>query len=450
MPGLTNNTNLLSAANQIIVALNEIASKILDPEDQAGYLSAIGTGLTTLDTTVGNRLSATNTHLGNIYDEMASCCAGMQAQLQGIISAIQNIRFPTSTPGDSGGPYLDEEEIDTTSEDYEPPPDPYKCRAANYTFDYMWKTLGMIAGASNMTMAVSTGAATVLFGSILAFLSFTAPPAAIIAALIVTLTELLIGTRWWMIYTYFEDMQNEFEDNRQELVCQLYQAALAGSQEQAKAAINNFVDDVIDGVVTIDHGLNLTTPQQQLLDTAIRAVVNRLAGNFAINKMFTINAEVDVYNGEMYDMNPMIDCADCDDEEDTGVYDFEVSDYNWVLKTSLCIVEANAAYAVGTGFSCSNPSNSSETRVVIQQTVPHTVDNLRFTFTSIGFIGATVLISVADEYDGEYSEVGRIENMQPGTYEKTNLGIVEKYLRVYLLQFQNQPWAIIKKIEYYT
>ena len=81
MPGQTDNSNLLDAINQVIVALNEMT-----------------TGLAGI-TMISTRLTATNTALNSIDGTLAACCSGMQAKLDLVINAITNIRL--QPPGGS-------------------------------------------------------------------------------------------------------------------------------------------------------------------------------------------------------------------------------------------------------------------------------------------------------------------------------------------------------------
>ena len=105
MPGLTNNTNLLAAANQLIVAVNELSSRV----------SPDGSSIHGAITQVGSNLSTINGTLTDTNSIIEACCVGMQAKLEGVISSIRGIRLSGGggggLPTDGGGPFIDEPEI---------------------------------------------------------------------------------------------------------------------------------------------------------------------------------------------------------------------------------------------------------------------------------------------------------------------------------------------------
>lgn len=500
MPGQTDNVNLLNAANQIIVALNEISEKIDGLPGNGDLLEAIGdnidlhrvatetgiasivaaigdngaetqavlatinntigSGLTSIDDTIGDRLAATNSNLVTIHDAMAACCTETQQNLSLLIEAIRNIRLQPGSGGngDTGGPYQDEPVIDTSDPEYTPPTDPYKCKAANYVFDYMWHFLGVIAGMNTLRANTSQGAAATISAifiggaQLIGVVELAGLPATVVLGVVAALHQLLVTSINWSIFIYFQDLQNELTDNREELICQLYQAAISDSPQAAKDALNNFLSDVLDGVITIDHGLNLSLPAIQLLDFTLRQIVSLLAGNFLINKLFDVSPVVEVYEGELYDIGPMVSCDDCEEPGDTGVYDFTVSQYNWQLNQALCLPVNQAAWTGGQGFQVGSGDTSTTARVTIDQQVTHTINNIRVTFSSNGFILPTIAIYAADTLGGQYIQIGpTISGSQAGyqIIEITGLNIIDKYVRVEVSQFQNYPYVTIHRVEYF-
>lgn len=500
MPGQTDNPNILAAANQIVVALNEIAGKISDLPSNSDLLETIGDnidlhrvgtesgltaiiaaigdngtelqtslgtinttiseGLTALDTTVGDRLTATNSNLIDINGTMEDCCTGMQQYFGLMVDAIRNIRLqPSSGNGgsDTGGPFLDEPEIDTGDPGYDPPPDEYKCKASNYIFDYIWYMLGVFSGLNSYRATITEVAAIAIISPIvlaqgLAVLTGVGLPAAVAAGILEGLVYGVVTVFNWRFFIYFEDLRNELEDNREDLICQLYQAAVADSKEGVKAAINNFIADVMDGIITIDHGLQLTLRHQQAIDYVLRRVVYLLASNFLINKLFEVSPVVEVYAGEMYDIGPMQSCGDCEEPGDTGVYDFTISEYNWELEQTLCLPVSGGVWTAGQGYQASTGQTSSTARVVIDQQVTHSVDNVRVTFSCSGFIRPNFMVYSADALAGPYSQAGPTIQGGTGTYqilEATNLSLVDKYIRVAVEQFQNYPYVTLHRVEYF-
>jgi len=334
MPGLTNNTTLLAAANQIIVALNEISSQIvlgdlsdrLAPDGQSIY-AALGTvgdqieaqttaidtdfsNLVTSTDTISTKLTTTNEGLSDINSSISTCCVNLKTKLGEIVTAISNIRFPSGgggsvgLPGDIGGPVLDEPPADVAEE----PMDDYACTAANYVWWYMNDVLLNLSALNNTRAGLTESVVLVLLtASLAAIFSVVGAPAGIISSVLMALVGVVVTIQNWYIFLYFEDLSNEFEAGKDQLVCDLFNAAKANNPTGAKAAIDAFIDAAVDGVVTIEHPeVDIPAPYFGLFDASLRTICKALAGYYLLNKMFDFDADV-----EAWTPTGAVDCTTC-------------------------------------------------------------------------------------------------------------------------------------------
>lgn len=344
MPGLTNNTTLLAAANQIIVALNEISSQIvlgdlsdrLAPDGQSIYAAlgdvgdqveaqtialgtdfgnlvtstdAISTKLTAIDTDLGSlvtstdaistQLTATNEGLADINSSIATCCVNLQTKLGEIVTAIGNIRFPSLGGGtgvDVGGPYSDEPEI---TPPVDPPVDVTACKGAYFVYDYMMGFLDMLNGASSSGLDWHENVAIPTLVVVLGAIPLVGIPAATIIGIINIILSMLLSLESWKVMTYFGELKRLLEEQKQDIICDLYNAIKSNSPTAVKNVFYTYttgaVSQVVELVVT---GLPSPLPDyaRNLLINGLPAIVSAVMGNYLVNKVFDEgDTEIEAY-----------------------------------------------------------------------------------------------------------------------------------------------------------
>lgn len=310
MAGSIDNPNLLSAANQLIKAVNDLADKV-NPADVGLIADAITAQTTMLETRSVAETTAQNTNFANLIQSVdniqlsvnlsslvsaiQSCCANVNTNLGLIIGAIRAIKLVSTGGGDviTGIPYLD------------PPPvipEPggsipggvnlEKCQAANYVY---WTIVSTLRGMSKLQNAIydiidEGNVAAIVAG----FLSGSGGALVAVAgfeAIVVGLVGLILAAGNWAIMSYFGFLADSLEEDKQDIICNLYEAQDAN---QARDYIHSLIDSKIDAVAAIPVEVvwgPLGFPLN-LLKLTLAQVAKTIAGNYLVNVLFDPDATV--------------------------------------------------------------------------------------------------------------------------------------------------------------
>lgn len=310
MPGSIDNSNLLDAANQLIKAVNDLADKV-SPTDVGLIADAITAQTTMLETRSIAETTAQNTNFTNLIQSVdnvqlsvnlsglvsaiQSCCANVNTNLGLIIGAIKAIKLVSTGGGDviTGAPHVD------------PPPvipEPggsipggvnlEKCQAANYVY---WKIVSTLRGISNYQSVITEIVDEATLASIMTGLLIASAAVAIatagIEAIIAGLVTLILTAGNKAILSYFDFLADSLEEDKQDIICNLYEAQDAN---QARDYIHSLIDSKIDAVAAIPvevvwgpMGFPLA-----LLKYTLAQVAKTIAGNYLVNVLFDPDATV--------------------------------------------------------------------------------------------------------------------------------------------------------------
>ena len=178
--------------------------------------------------------------------------------------------------------------------------DTYRCRAANKIADDWIATLTSMATLSGAVATISGIALglflnTSLLGGMLVGLIALGFSAGAAAAIIIAALIVMIASGAGLL-AYFADLGQEISDDKEELVCQLY-----NSQSPESAASKLVAFSVSKAaLITYDPGDDDALFQAQLSN-----IVNALFNSAITNTLFELDSETDTYVGT-------IDCDDCD------------------------------------------------------------------------------------------------------------------------------------------
>jgi hypothetical protein len=406
MAGITNNTNLLAAANQIVVALNDISSKL-------------------------------------------DCCSDLRIELGNIRVAIQNVRLqpPISIGGgsgyyggDSGGQYLD----DTPANNPAPQVDEYVCKAANYIYGWVDYSLSGFAMFYGFKLEVEQHVLSIISASVAAAVSAPGigPGAALVWAIVLIASEVAVDMKNATILAYLDVLRLKFADHKQEIICELYQAGINNDPEAAQAVYNTWTADLMEEVLAQEvQGFPwpLSEVHRATISYLLTQVISNLMGWYLCNLLFDIDPDV-----EAAEIEDPQDCSAC---VGSGVYDFTISQQGWEIVPADCI--GNYEWELGVGFQSSRPENASVVDIAIKQLErQEAVNRLMVYGEGAGPpIAPDAYVYKADNIDGPWTWAGQT-NSTNFPIEVTDLGILDKYIKVICHQFQNAPHIIISKIEY--
>ncbi len=317
MAGSTDNSNLLAAANQIIVALNDISSLLSGGDNEA--LTRIGDAIeaqtTMLETRSIAETEAHNTNFASLVESVdgislnvdasglvsaiQSCCTNINSKLGLMIAAIKSIKLVTSggggsTSGVGGVPILDPPPI--IPDDPGQPPtgevDLEKCKAANYIYWSIVSALRSISTYQNFTYSIinESNIEAILIGLLVA--SLATLPIAGLEAIAVGLVSLLMFAGNWAITAYFGYLADSLEEVKEEIICNLYTSQDA---DEARNYIHSLIDSRIDAVAAIPLEVvwgPLGFPLA-LLKLTLAQVAKYIAGNYLVNVLFDPSPDVE-------------------------------------------------------------------------------------------------------------------------------------------------------------
>lgn len=178
--------------------------------------------------------------------------------------------------------------------------DTYRCRAANKIADDWIATLTSMATLSGAVATIAGIAlglflSTSLLGGMLVGLMVLGFSAGAAAAIIIAALIAMIVTSAGLL-AYFADLGQEISDDKETLVCQLYNSQ---SPESARSKLINF--SMAKAALITYSPAGDATPFQ----AGLQGIVNALFNNAITNVLFELDAEVDTYVGS-------IDCDNCD------------------------------------------------------------------------------------------------------------------------------------------
>lgn len=207
-----------------------------------------------------------------------------------------------SNPADPA-PDLEDPEVGVPPSDWEdwPTYDTYRCKAANKIADDWIQTLANMATLSGAAATIGALALAAFFSTsllsgvlvglmILGFSAFTAA-AVIIGALVLMV---LSGAG---LLAYFADLGQDISDDKEALVCALYNAQ---SPSAAKSAVVSFTLSKA-ALISYDPG-----DDDALFQAQLSSIVNALFNESVTNTLYELDETVDVYVGD-------IDCDVCED-----------------------------------------------------------------------------------------------------------------------------------------
>lgn len=251
-----------------------------------------------------------------VCEELVTGIGQISIQLGLINESIQEAGLgggccvPIGASPEAGEPELGDPEVDDPPADWEDweTYNTYKCRAANKLVDDWIQTLTNMAtlGGAAATIAALALAAFystsllsgVLVGMmLLGFNVFTA--AAIIVGALVLLTLSSAG-----LLAYFADLAQDLTDDKEELVCLLYEAQSPGE------ATTIVVDFTLARAALIDYDPG---DDDALFQSQLAAILGALFGADVTNLLFTLDEEINTYEGD-------IDCDDCPAPSALGCY----------------------------------------------------------------------------------------------------------------------------------
>lgn len=311
MGGLTDNTDLLAATNQLIKAVNDLADKV-SPTDVGLIADAITAQTTMLETRSVAETTAQNTNFANLIQSVdnvqlsvnlsglisaiQSCCTNVNNNLGLIVGAIRAIRLVTTGGGGggiTGAPYLDPPAI---------VPEPggsipggvnlEKCQAANYVYWAIVSTLRRISSIQYVLSQIAdeTTLASIVTG-LLVVSTVVAVGTAGLEAIIAGIVGLILSAGNEAILLYFNFLADSLEEDKQDIICNLYEAQDAN---QARDYIHSLIDSKIDAVAAIPLEVvwgPLGFPLA-LLKYTLAQVAKTIAGNYLVNVLFDPDATV--------------------------------------------------------------------------------------------------------------------------------------------------------------
>ncbi len=175
----------------------------------------------------------------------------------------------------------------------------YKCRAANRIADDWIATLNSLAtlsGAAGAIGAIALGLFlnTSLLGGILVGLIAIGFSAAAAAAIVIAaLIAIVLGGVG--LLAYFAQIGSEMDDNKDDLVCQLFYAT---SPENARQIIVDFTADIASDL-TYDPA-----DDDALFQAQAAVIANAIFNDALTNLLFELDEDTDAYEGT-------VDCDDC-------------------------------------------------------------------------------------------------------------------------------------------
>lgn len=331
MTALTDNATILAAANQIIVALNEISSQISGGSGNEA-LNRIGDAIeaqtTMLETRSVAETEAANTNFSNltqavdsidtssIANAISNCCANLQTQLGNIRIAIQNIRLqpPVITGGgggyyngDTGGQYSD----DPPADNPEPQVNEYVCKAANYIYWWIDYFLSTFAIFYNIKLVSEQQIISFITANVSSVLSVpeTGPGAALVWGIAFVATEAAIGAKNVKILAYLDVIRSKFAENKQAIICDLYAAGVGNDPAAAREVYNTWTADLMEDVLSQEvegFPYPLSELHRATLSYLLTQVISYVSGYYLCNLLFDVDPDV-----EAADIPDELDCTDC-------------------------------------------------------------------------------------------------------------------------------------------
>jgi len=168
----------------------------------------------------------------------------------------------------------------------------YKCQAAHFIFEFQRKNMVAIRNFDGVALVSS------IVAPVIAGLAGVLPAAFTPAGFVVFVGTLVaIGitaaASWW----YMDEMIEQWDDDKEAIVCALYNS---GSSVEAVSALANFLEDAIQAIVTWGVLGPVSGEIAGLLSTAF----SQLAGNGMVEPLFKTMAAV-------ASTEESVDCDDC-------------------------------------------------------------------------------------------------------------------------------------------
>lgn len=292
MPAQTDNSTILAAQNQIVQAILDLL---------AGEINVtLPEGAIQVNVTIPENAIQVNCSGGGGCGGCNTCGGG------GDVTSVND------------GP-----QVVQPDPNEDPPPDgfpdwntynSYKCQAANYVFDQYVGSIrnwgGLFGLTGGLTIAVIVG-----------LLLLTVPPVGLTA--ILSALGILFGIDVGL-FANFTEVANDLEDNRDDIICQLYQSTDTG---EAKTILTTETDEVID---------NLDLPV--LAAPALKSACSNILWNDNLKVLFERTVSI-------LDYSATTDCSACEGEYEC-VYGEVLSDNG----TTIVIAAAPAPGGYLAGF----------------------------------------------------------------------------------------------------
>jgi hypothetical protein len=229
------------------------------------------------------------------------------------------VNVSCGTGGTGGTPIGDSVEDGELSEPETPPTnyDTYKCKAANFIVDYIEKSCQSLetltdmvtdysqSGLQLITALLSAPALLAALG--LGTLVLAIPEAAIIAV-VAAVAALIMTAGAWAIMLLMGRLADEIDNDRENLVCGLYNAT---SASEAKEFLDGWFNDAID-VITVDPVPGVGDWTQEKIDIFqghLINIVDYFKINNLLNKLFPQSDEEKETDIENY--TGTVDCSAC-------------------------------------------------------------------------------------------------------------------------------------------
>lgn len=310
MPGLTDNVNLLAAANQLIAAINDLADRVSpDGSSVQGSLVFEDKGVAEYVSLVKGSLDSINTSVTDINGTIENCCIGLQAKLGAIIVAIRGIRLTGggggAIPSDGGGPFNDDPPIDMPVGEII---DEDACKRANFVYDHMANLLDQLNGLNN----IKTVTESIVIGTVIGLLlAEFVIPAAIIAALCGLVIDVAYYANSWMSASYFGEILTKLNSQKDEIICELYDAIKNKQPDTIRTIFNTYIGVAMNELAEAPlPGIPFPT----FLMDDMPTMITKYMGNYLTNKIFD-EADADI---EAYEPADPSDCSTCHPQEFLG------------------------------------------------------------------------------------------------------------------------------------
>lgn len=296
-----------------------------------------------------------------------------------------------------------------------------KCRVANMTHEGIRQVIYQFYRNDLGDIITTLGLGTAV-GVVMAVLTIITGPIGLTIAVAGVVTGICLAFVGQSVD--LDELLGILDTNAQDLVCALY------SSLDAQAAVDDFVSVLESG------GAN---PAQTNLIRAIFIID-------AANALFFSpdNSSGDKLEADLDGYSPTIDCSLC---STPGLFDFTIDDHGWLIDET---DSTNGVYSAGLYFQGTKTGVADAKLGIYYPDSKATIDTL--TATVYGKANGVTRIQVYTSDDlATWASAGYKDNVPTAGFteiEFTGLGIVDKYIKLFIKRFQTNSLVQCQSIEW--